>query len=63
MSNFENGVSSIQTLLNGASPAIQQEIQSDTQTMQATENFEKESFASITNVNQQIMKLVQQVMG
>lgn len=63
MSNFENGVTGIQTLLNGASPAIQQQIQNTTQTMQAEENFEKEAFNSIVNVNQQIMKLVQQVMG
>lgn len=63
MSNFENGVTGIQTLLNGASPAIQQQIQNTTQTMQAEENFEKEAFDSVVNVNQQIMKLIQQVMG
>jgi hypothetical protein len=31
--------------------------------MQARENFEKEAYDSITNLNQQIMKLIQQVMG
>lgn len=63
MSNFENGVTGIQTLLNGASPAIQQQIQAETQTMQAEENFEKASFKSITDMNQQIMRLIQQSMG
>jgi hypothetical protein len=63
MSNFENGVTGIQTLLNGASPAIQQQIQNTTQTMQAEENFEKEAYDTIININQQILKLIQQVMG
>jgi hypothetical protein len=60
MSNFENGVTGIQTLLNGASPAIQQEIQNTTQMMQARENFEKQAFSSITNVIQQITRLTSQ---
>lgn len=63
MSNFENGVTGIQTLLNSPSAGIQQQIQNVTQTMQAEENFEKEAFDSITNVNQQIMKLVGTVIG
>ena len=63
MSNFENGVTGIQTLLNGASPAIQQQMQTMTQTMQARENFEKQAFSSITSMNQQIMRMIQQVMG
>lgn len=63
MSNFENGVTGIQTLLNGASPAIQQQIQTTTQLMQARENFEKQAYSSITTMNQMIMKMIQQVMG
>ncbi len=63
MSNFENSVTGVQTLLNSPSAALQQEIQNTTQTMQAEENFEKEAFNSITNVNQQVMRLIQSVMG
>lgn len=63
MSNFENGVTGIQTLLNSPSAGLQQQIQNVTQTMQAEENFEKEAYDSITNVNQQIMKLVGTVIG
>ena len=63
MSNFENGVTGIQTLMNSPSAALQQEIQNTTQTMQAEENFEKEAFDSITNVNQQIMQLVASTIG
>ncbi len=63
MSNFENGVTGIQTLLNSPSAGLQQQIQNVTQTMQAEENFEKEAYDSITNVNQQVMKLVGTVIG
>jgi hypothetical protein len=63
MSNFENSVTGVQTLLNGASPAIQQQIQAKTQTMQARENFEKQAFSSITTMTQQVMRMIQQVMG
>lgn len=63
MSNFINATTAIQTLLNSMSPAIQQEIQNTTQTMSARENFEKEAFASITNLNQQIMALIKSILG
>lgn len=61
MSNFENSVTGIQTLMNSPSASLQQQIQNTTQTMQAEENFEKEAYDSITNVNQNVMKLIQSI--
>ncbi len=63
MSNFTNGVTGIQTLMNSPSAAIQQEITNDTNTEQAEENFMKQALQSITNVNQQVMQLVASTIG
>ncbi len=63
MSNFTSGVTGLQAVLNSMSPATQTQIQNETQTMQAMENFEKQAYQEVTNVNQQIMRLVQSVMG
>ncbi len=63
MSNFENGVTGIQTLMNSPSAAIQQEITNETNTAQAEENFMKEALTSITDVNQQVMQLVASTIG
>lgn len=63
MSNFTNGVTGIQTLMNSPSAAIQQEITNETNIEQAEENFMKQALQSITNVNQQVMQLVASTIG
>jgi hypothetical protein len=63
MSNFLNGVTGLQSLMNSMSPAIHQMVQNETQTMQALENFEKLGYQNITDVNQQIARNLQTVIG
>ncbi len=63
MSNFINGVTGIQTLMNSPSAAIQQQMQNTTTTMQAEEAFIKQAFNSITQVNDNVMKAIRAVIG